>query len=44
MLETATQFIDNYGDLLIEGVQDTLVMTSVATLLAYAIGLPIGVL
>ena len=44
MLETVTQFIDNYGDLLIEGVQDTLVMTSVATLLAYAIGLPIGVL
>ena len=44
MLETTTQFIDNYGDLLIEGVQDTLVMTSVATLLAYAIGLPIGVL
>ena len=44
MLDTVTQFIDNYGDLLIEGVQDTLVMTSVATLLAYAIGLPIGVL
>lgn len=44
MLETVTQFIDNYGDLLIEGVQDTLVMTSVATLLAYSIGLPIGVL
>lgn len=44
MLETVTQFIDNYGDLLIEGMQDTLVMTSAATLLAYAIGLPIGVL
>lgn len=44
MLESATQFINDYGDLLIEGVQDTLVMTSVATLFAYIIGLPIGVL
>lgn len=44
MLEAATQFINDYGDLLIEGVQDTLVMTSVATLFAYIIGLPIGVL
>ena len=44
MLEAATQFFNNYGDLLIEGVQDTLVMTSVATLFAYLIGLPVGVL
>ena len=44
MLEAATQFINDYCDLLIEGVQDTLVMTSVATLFAYIIGLPIGVL
>ncbi|PNS43775.1 methionine ABC transporter permease [Gardnerella vaginalis] len=44
MLEATTQFINDYGDLLIEGVQDTLVMTSVATLFAYIIGLPIGVL
>lgn len=44
MLEAATQFFNEYGDLLIEGVQDTLVMTSVATLFAYLIGLPVGVL
>lgn len=44
MLEAATQFFNDYGDLLIEGVQDTLVMTSVATLFAYLIGLPVGVL
>lgn len=44
MLEASTQFFNDYGDLLIEGVQDTLVMTSVATLFAYLIGLPVGVL
>ena len=44
MLEAITNFINEYADLLIEGVQDTLVMTSVATILAYVIGLPIGVL
>lgn len=44
MLEAATQFFNDYGNLLIEGVQDTLVMTSVATLFAYLIGLPVGVL
>ncbi len=44
MVESATQFLSEYGDLLTEGIIDTLVMTSVATLLAYVIGLPIGVL
>lgn len=44
MLEAATQFTSEYGDLLVEGVLDTLVMTSIATVLAYVIGLPIGVL
>lgn len=44
MLEAATQFFNDYSNLLIEGVQDTLVMTSVATLFAYLIGLPVGVL
>lgn len=44
MLEAATQFFNDYGNLLIEGVQDTLVMTSVSTLFAYLIGLPVGVL
>lgn len=44
MLEAVTQFMSEYGDLLVEGVLDTLVMTSIATVLAYVIGLPIGVL
>lgn len=44
MLEAVTQFTSEYGDLLVEGVLDTLVMTSIATVLAYVIGLPIGVL
>lgn len=44
MLEAITQFTSEYGDLLVEGVLDTLVMTSIATVLAYVIGLPIGVL
>ncbi len=38
-----TEFIANYGDLLVQGVIDTLIMTTVATLLAYVIGLPSGV-
>ena len=39
MLEAVTQFMSEYGDLLVEGVLDTLVMTSIATVLAYVIGL-----
>ncbi|WP_259342873.1 methionine ABC transporter permease, partial [Gardnerella vaginalis] len=37
-------FIDEYGELLIEGTKDTISMTSISTLFAYVIGLPIGVL
>ena len=44
MLETLTIFWAEYGDLLITGTRDTLVMTGVSTLFAYLIGLPIGVL
>lgn len=44
MLSTLTHFIAEYAQLLTDGVIDTMLMTSVATLLAYAIGLPIGVL
>lgn len=44
MLETLTNFWAEYGDLLITGTRDTLVMTGVSTLFAYLIGLPIGVL
>lgn len=44
MLENISQFIDEYGELIIEGTKDTIVMTSISTLFAYVIGLPIGVL
>lgn len=44
MLNAITNFFEEYGDLLLEGTLDTIVMTSIATLLAYAIGLPAGVL
>lgn len=44
MLNVVTNFFEEYGDLLLEGTLDTIVMTSIATLLAYAIGLPAGVL
>lgn len=44
MLENISQFIDEYGELLIEGTKDTIVMTSISTLFAYVIGLPLGVL
>lgn len=44
MLNAVINFFEEYGDLLLEGTLDTIVMTSIATLLAYAIGLPAGVL
>ncbi|MFU0515345.1 methionine ABC transporter permease [Gardnerella vaginalis] len=44
MQENISQFIDEYGELLIEGTRDTISMTSISTLFAYVIGLPIGVL
>lgn len=44
MLNAVTNFFEEYGDLLLEGTLDTIAMTSIATLLAYAIGLPAGVL
>lgn len=44
MPENISQFIDEYGELLIEGTRDTISMTSISTLFAYVIGLPIGVL
>jgi len=37
-------FWAQYGELLLEGVCDTLVMTGVSTLFAYLLGLPMGVL
>lgn len=44
MLNTLLEFWAEYGDLLIQGTKDTLVMTGVSTVFAYLIGLPIGVL
>lgn len=44
MPENISQFINDYGELIIEGTKDTIVMTSISTLFAYVIGLPIGVL
>ena len=44
MGQIISQFIADYGELLVEGVRDTLIMTAVATFLAYVIGLPVGVL
>lgn len=44
MGQTITTFLDEYGVLLIEGTRDTLIMTTVSTVLAYVIGIPLGVL
>ena len=38
MGQVVSQFIADYGELLVEGVRDTIIMTAVATLLAYVIG------
>ena len=38
------EFITQYGQLLIQGTGTTIVMTGVSTLLAYALGIPLGVL
>ena len=37
-------FWSQYGDLLIEGTRDTLIMTGISTFFAYLLGLPLGVL
>ena len=44
MGQTITEFIANYGELMLEGTRDTLVMTGVSTLLADVLGVPLGVL
>lgn len=43
-LSFASTFFSEYGELLTQGVIDTMVMTAVSTLLAYVLGLPAGVL
>ena len=44
MLESLAAFWGQYGSLLIEGTGDTLIMTSLSTIFAYVLGVPIGVL
>lgn len=39
-----TEYFNEYGGLLLEGTWDSIVMTSVSTLVAYALGIPLGVL
>ena len=43
MAETITTFWAEYGDILLEGTGETLVMVGLSTLLAYLIGVPLGV-
>ena len=42
-MEFLQEFIEKYGLLLAEGTWDTLVMTTLSTLFAYVIGIPLGV-
>lgn len=43
-MEWLQTYLDTYGVLLLEGTWDSIVMTSIATFLAYVIGIPLGVL
>ncbi|OTA26686.1 metal ABC transporter permease [Alloscardovia macacae] len=43
-LSFTSEFFSEYGELLTQGVIDTMVMTAASTLLAYVLGLPAGVL
>ena len=43
MLNTISEFFAGYGDILLTGTRDTLVMVLVSTLFAYLLGLPLGV-
>ena len=42
MLETVSAFWAEYGDVLIEGSWETLLMVSISTVLSYVIGVPLG--
>lgn len=44
MLNAISAFWGQYGDLLLQGTQDTLIMVLISTIFAYVIGLPMGVL
>lgn len=43
-MEFISAFFDQYGSLLAQGTWDTIVMTTAATLFAYVLGVPLGVL
>ena len=43
MLEALSAFWAEYGTILLQGTRDTLIMTFVATIFAYILGVPIGV-
>ena len=42
-METVSAFLSQYGALLAEGTWDSIVMTTLSTLFAYIIGIPVGV-
>ncbi len=44
MLEAISAFWAQYGDILLKGLRDTLVMVGISTVFAYLLGLPMGVL
>lgn len=44
MAELVTAFWTQYGNVLLEGIRDTLIMVGVSTLFAYLLGLPMGVI
>ena len=43
MFETISAFWADYGNVLIEGTWETLIMVVLSTVLAYVIGVPLGV-
>ena len=43
MAETITAFWAEYGNVLLDGIWDTLIMTGISTVFAYLLGLPLGV-
>ena len=43
MLETIAAFWADYGNVLIEGTWESLIMVFLSTILAYVIGVPLGV-
>ena len=43
MFEALGAFWAEYGTILLQGTRDTLIMTVVATIFAYILGVPIGV-